>query len=69
MKKYDPSFNPFSDENHPSLMTALIVLSVLGIIYVLAILFDKFIIPRLSPDNIIVKKWRKHIIDINPFEK
>ena len=69
MKDYNPSFNPFSPENLYSLHTTLVVLLILGILIVCVFLTDKFIIPRLSPENRFVKWWIKHIIDVNPFEK
>jgi hypothetical protein len=47
-------------------LTVLIISSTL---LVIMILVDKFIIPRLNPENKFVKWWEKHMVSINPFEE
>jgi len=59
MKDFKSGLNPFSSENLPILIFSLIIV---GVIFVLSILAERYIIPRLSPDNRFVKWWRKHIV-------
>lgn len=63
MNDFKSGLNPFSSEN---LSTLIITLIIMGVIYVLFILFDKYVTPRLTPDNRFVKWWKKHIIDEDP---
>jgi hypothetical protein len=44
----------------------LIFLMVMGSLSIIVILIDKYIIPKLNPDNRFVKWWKKHIIDEDP---
>jgi hypothetical protein len=69
MKDFKSGFNPFSPENHSILLTTLLVLLILGTLFVLTLLADKYIIPRLDPNNKFRLWFEKHIIDINPFDK
>ena len=66
MKDFKTGFNPFSSENLTMFLTVLIISSTL---LVIMILVDKFIIPRLNPENKFVKWWEKHMVSINPFEE
>ena len=63
MKEFKSGFNPFASEN---LSTFLTVLVVLGVLVVLTISIDKYIIPHLNPDNRFVKWWKNHIVDEDP---
>ena len=63
MNDFKSGLNPFSSENLPILIFSL---SAMGLIYVLFILFDRYVSPRLTPDNRFVKWWKKHIIDEDP---
>ena len=69
MEDLKSGLNPFSHENLSTSTTILIVFLVLGTIVVCTILIDKNIIPRLNPDNKFRKWWKKHIMDVDPFEK
>jgi hypothetical protein len=66
MEDINSELHPFSPE---SLTAFLIISIIMGTLLVLVILTDKVIIPLLNPENIFVKWWKKHIMDINPFEK
>jgi len=66
MNDFKSGLNPFSSEN---LTTFLTILGVLTILIVIVYSIEKFLIPRLSPNNRFVKWWTKHIFSVNPFEK
>jgi hypothetical protein len=66
MKDFKSGFNPFSDENISMFLYTFLVL---GALLIITILVDKYLIPILNPDNRFVKWWKKHIVDINPFEE
>jgi hypothetical protein len=66
MEKYTTELNPLSSDN---LTMFLIISIIMGTLLVIMILVDKFIIPRLNPDNKFRVFWEKHIIRLNPFEK
>ena len=38
-------------------------------ILIVGVLFDKFIFPRLSPDNRLAKWWKENIIDYDPYDR
>jgi hypothetical protein len=63
MNDFKSGLDLFSPENLPILIFSLIVS---GTLFVLYILFDRFIIPHLTPENRFVKWWKKHIIDEDP---
>jgi p-aminobenzoyl-glutamate transporter AbgT len=65
MEKYTTELNPLSSDN---LTMFLIISIIMGTLLVIMILVDKFIIPRLNPDNKFRKFWEDHIIRLNPFE-
>ena len=66
MNDFKSGLNPFTSENLPTFLTIFVVLTIL-IVTVFSI--EKFLIPRLSPDNRFAKWWTKHIFSFNPFEK
>ena len=66
MEKYTTELNPLSSDN---LTMFLIISIIMGTLLVIMILVDKFIIPRLKPENKFRKFWEDHIIRLNPFEK
>ena len=66
MKDFTSGLNPFSDENVSMFLYTFLVL---GTLLVITILVDKYLIPNLEPKNRFVKWWKKHIVDINPFEE
>jgi len=63
MKDIKAGLNPLSSENLPILIYSLIIA---GVMFVLTMLIERYIIPRLSPENRFVKWWKKHIIDEDP---
>jgi hypothetical protein len=64
MNEFKSGLNPLSSENLPILIYSLIVV---GVMFVLTMLIEKYIIPRLNPENRFVMWWKKHIIDEDPF--
>jgi hypothetical protein len=64
MKDIKSGLNPFSFDNLP---TFFIVLMVLGLLLIIGALIEKYLIPRLSPENRFVKWWKKWIVDEDPF--
>lgn len=66
MEKYTYELNPLSSDN----LTMFLIISVISSVFIITmILVDKFIIPRLKPENKFRKFWEDHIIRLNPFEK
>jgi len=45
----------------------VIIISVTLLLIVFSV--ERFIIPRLNPDNRFVKWWTKHMFSVDPFEK
>jgi len=68
MEDYNPSFNPFSPENHSPLITTLWTFLIMGALVMTLFLIDRYVIPKLNPESNFVKWWRKHIIDEDPFD-
>jgi len=66
MKDFKSGFNPFSDENVSMFLYTFLVL---GTLLIITILVDKYLIPILNQNNRFVKWWKKHIVDVNPFEE
>jgi hypothetical protein len=66
MEDFKSGFNPLSFENLTMFLTISVIM---GTLLVLVILTDKLIIPRINPESRFVKWWKKHIININPFER
>jgi len=66
MDNFKSGLNPFSSEN---LTTFLIISGVLTILIVIVFSIERFIIPRLNPENKFRKWFENHIIRLNPFEK
>jgi hypothetical protein len=63
MKDIKSGLNPFSSENLPTFIIALIVM---GVILIIGVLIQKFLIPRLNTENRFVKWWKNNIIDEDP---
>ena len=38
----------------------------MGVILILSVLYDKYIFPRLTPDNRFVKWWKNNVVDKDP---
>jgi len=66
MKDFKSGFNPFSDENISMFLYTFLVL---GTLLIITILVDKYLIPILNQNNRFVKWWKKHIVNVNPFEE
>lgn len=64
MKDFKSGFNPLSSEN---LSTVIITLIVMVSLLIIGVLIQKFLIPRLSPENRFVKWWKNNIVDEDPF--
>jgi hypothetical protein len=64
MKDIESGLNPFASENLPVFLYVLIIM---GVLLVITFSIEKFIIPRLNPDNRFLKFWKKYIIDEDPF--
>jgi len=39
------------------------------LILIVGVSLDKYIIPRLSPNNRLAKWWREHLVDEDPYHK
>jgi hypothetical protein len=63
MKDIKSGLNPFASEN---LSTFIITLIIMGSLLIIGILIQKFLIPRLSPENRFVKWWKNNIVDEDP---
>ena len=63
MKDFKSGLNPFASEN---LSTFIITLIIIGSLLIIGILIQKFLIPRLSPENRFVKWWKNNIVDEDP---
>jgi hypothetical protein len=63
MKDIKQGLNPFDTENLP---TFIIVLIVMGLLLVIGVLIQKFLIPRLNENNRFRKWWKNNIIDEDP---
>ena len=66
MDNFKSGLNPFSSEN---LTTFLIISGVLTILIVIVFSIERFIIPRLNPDNRFVKWWEKHMVSEDPYDR
>jgi hypothetical protein len=64
MKDIKSGLNPFASEN---LSTLIITLIIMGSLLIIGALIQKFLIPRLSPENRFVKWWKNNIVDEDPF--
>jgi hypothetical protein len=63
MKDIKSGLNPFASEN---LSTFIITLIIMGSLLIIGVLIQKFLIPRLSPENRFVKWWKNNIVDEDP---
>ena len=63
MNDFKSGLNPFSSENLPILIYPLVIM---GVILILSVLYDKYIFPRLTPDNRFVKWWKNNVVDKDP---
>jgi len=45
----------------------MIILLILSIVVVLGVCVDRYVIPRLNPENRFVKWWKNNIVDEDPF--
>ena len=63
MKDFKSGLNPFTSEN---LSTFIITLIIMGSLLIIGVLIQKFLIPRLSPENRFVKWWKNNIVDEDP---
>lgn len=63
MNDFTSGLNPFSSENLPIMIFSLVTV---GVVLILTVLCDRYVFPRLTPDNRFVKWWKKHIIDEDP---
>lgn len=66
MNELKSKLNPLASDN---LSTFLIVLVVLGLLVVLTVLIDKYIIPHLTPDNKFKVWWKNNIVDEDPYHE
>jgi hypothetical protein len=64
MKDIESGLNPFASDNLPVFLYVLIIM---GVLLVITISIEKFLIPRLNTENRFVKWWKKYIIDEDPF--
>ena len=69
MNDIKSGLNPLSPDNLPVVYDTLTVVIVLGTLFIIVLCTDKYIIPRINPDNRFIKWWKRHIVDINPFVK
>ena len=44
----------------------MIVLLILGLLCILMIIIERYIIPHLSPENRFNKWWKRYVIDSDP---
>jgi hypothetical protein len=63
MKDFKSGFNPLSSEN---LSTVIITLIIMGSLLIIGVLIEKYLIPRLNPDNRFVKWWKNNVVDEDP---
>lgn len=63
MNEFKSGLNPFASGNFPVFLYVLIVM---GSLLVITFSIEKFIIPRLNPDNKFRKWWENHIMDDEP---
>jgi hypothetical protein len=66
MKDFKSGFNPFSSENLTMFLTISVIM---GTLLLIVFSVERFIIPRLNPDNRFAKWWTKHMFSVDPFEK
>ncbi len=45
-------------------MITLII--IFGILFIIILCVDKYIIPNLKPDNKLIKWWKRHIVEDDP---